>query len=98
MLIESPNKENCNIKKISIHSVKGGKQHSNVEECANLCKLHGPQGVKSFRKYKFCKDDAKMDAQDYHTTTIDDKIYGNDIKMKATGFCKAIKGNFIQIF
>ena len=60
MLIKSPNEENCNIKKISMYSVKRVNYHSYAKQCANLCILNSSKGVKSDRKYKVYKDKRKL--------------------------------------
>ena len=64
MLIKSLNEENCDIKKISIHSVKGEKYNWHVEKHAQICWLDRSEVVKSNQKYKACKDKRKMDGRE----------------------------------
>ena len=77
MLIKTPNQENCDIKKINVHSIKEEKRHSNAEEATKLCRLHRSKGVKSDREYKAHKQDSSMKGCHYHVSTINTKIYGN---------------------
>ena len=51
MLIKSPNEENYDIKKISMHPVKREKHYSHADQCANFFRLNRSEEVQSNKKY-----------------------------------------------
>ena len=51
MLIKSPNEENSDVKKISMHTVKGEKHHSHADQCAIFLRTDRSEGVQSNKKY-----------------------------------------------
>ena len=86
MLIKTPTEENSDVKKISMHTVKGEEHHSHAKECAKLLSEDRSKCDKKGKKQ------GKIEDRNYHVTDKDTLIKGSDLKMKAKGFHTAVKG------